>query len=425
MKISLVLYYDKPNRYSFNALVGAIESDDYFQDLKVSFVTHGDRLIAEIEEVLREYEKVVVGVSFATTQLWDTHAVMRKLRERYSCEILCIAGGPHPTGDPLGSLRMGFDIVVVGEGEATILDLLKNIERGEDFKDIRGIGFLDDQGKYRYTGRRPWIDLDKYPPFGIKSNKFGPIEITRGCPYACYFCQTPQILGGRPRHRSIDKICECVRVMKDKNLRDFRCITPNAFSYGSPDGKKLSISKVEELLSNIRGVLKTDGRIFFGSFPSEVRPEHVTKETLDLVLKYANNDNLIIGAQSGSQRVLNSCHRGHTVEDVFTAVDLTIKSGFKANVDFIFGLPEENEEDIRLTLEAMEKLGEMGARIHAHTFMPLPQTPFAKAPSGKISDDLRATIKRLVSKGEVYGDWKEQARIGENISNYLKSGKLS
>jgi len=141
-------------------------------------------------------------------------------------------------------------------------------------------------------------------------------------------------------------------------------------------------------------------------------------------LKYADNNNLIIGAQSGSERILELCHRGHAVEDVYRAVELTLKKGLKANVDFIFGLPGETEEDIRLTIKVMSDLVKMGARIHAHTFMPLPQTPFAKAPAGRIDKSIQKMIRELIPKGIIYGDWKKQERIAKKISRYLKTGKL-
>jgi B12-binding domain/radical SAM domain protein len=211
--------------------------------------------------------------------------------------------------------------------------------------------------------------------------------------------------------------------MKNKNLRDIRFITPNAFSYGSNDGKTLNMDKLEKLLASIREIIGLKGRIFMGSFPSEVRPEHVTKETIELILRYANNDNLVIGAQSGSQRILDLCHRGHTVEDVYRAVELTLKAGLKANVDFIFGLPGENEEDIKLTIKVINDLVKMGARIHAHTFMPLPQTPFAKAPAGKV-DKYISIIKKLASKGIIYGDWEKQEKIASKIAEYLKTDKV-
>lgn len=421
---AIVLYYTKQNKNSFNALVGALETKEFFDNLKIYFIGRENELILKLGSILKEHEKVIVGVSFFTTQLWDTHRIIKKLRNKYGNEPFYVAGGPHPTGDPLGTLRMGFDLVVSGEGEETLIELLQKIDNNENFTIVKGIAFIDAEGEYHFTGQRPPINLDNYPPFAIEHNKFGPIEITRGCPFRCYFCQTPHIAGGRVRHRSLENICKYVQIMKSKNLCDIRFITPNAFSYGSPDGKRLNISTLEELLSNIKEIIKPNGRIFLGSFPSEVRPEHVNKETIDLILKYADNDNLIIGGQSGSQRILDLCHRGHTVEEIYNAVQLTSKAGLKANVDFIFGLPEETEEDVKLTIKAMSDLVKMGARIHAHTFIPLPQTPFAKAPAGEINENITKMIKELIPKGIVYGDWNEQKRIAKKIAKYLRTGNL-
>jgi len=150
-----------------------------------------------------------------------------------------------------------------------------------------------------------------------------------------------------------------------------------------------------------------------GSFPSEVRPEHVTKETVDLVLNYADNDNLVIGAQSGSERILDHICRGHGVDEVRQAVKLTIDSGLKANIDFIFGFPHEKEEDKIRTLNLAKELASIGARIHAHTFMPLPGTPFKNMPPGKIESETKREIERLISVGQLYGQWHIQEKIAE------------
>ncbi|MFX1521018.1 MAG: TIGR04013 family B12-binding domain/radical SAM domain-containing protein [Promethearchaeota archaeon] len=424
--VALVCYYNKYTRFSFNALVGALETEEYFDSLNIYFISRENELISELRNIIKKHEKVIVGISFCTPQLWDTYRLIRKLREKYSNKPLYIAGGSHPTGDPLGTLKIGFDIVIRGEGEEALIEFLQKIDKNEYYSIVKGIAFIDDDGEYCYTGRRPPIDLDKYPPFAVKHNKFGYIEITRGCPYFCYFCQTPYLFGGRTRHRSIETICKYVEIMKNRNLTFIRFIAPSAFSYGSPDGKKLNLAKLEELLSNVSNIFHP-GSIFIGSFPSEVRPEHVTEETIDLVLTYAQNDNLIIGAQSGSQRILDLCHRGHTVEDVYNAVEITLKKGFKANVDFVFGLPEETEDDIELTIQVMSDLLKMGhgkVRIHAHTFMPLPSTPFEKAPAGKIDKNVRKTIKKLISKDIIYGNWREQEKIAKKIEDYLKTGTL-
>lgn len=422
--LAIIVLYDKQNKYSFNALIGALEIEDYFNDLKVFFVKDEENLKRKIGDILNDYEKIIIAISFATTQIWEINEVVRDIRKNFSNKVFLITGGPHPTGDPKGTLKFGFDLVVRGEGEETFIEFLKKIDSGEDWKTIKGIGFLNGENKYIYTGRRPWLDLNKYPPFAVKHEKFGPLEITRGCPYTCYFCQTPFIFGNRLRHRDIDNICKYIEILKTKNLTDIRFITPNSFAYWASNDKNVDLLKLEKLFNAIRSVLKEKGKIFIGTFPSEVRPEHVNEDTVNLVLKYADNTNLIIGAQSGSQRILDLCHRGHKVSDVYNAVRITQSHGLTANVDFIFGLPKETREDIKLTAKVMTDLAGMGAKIHAHFFIPLPQTPYAKERIGYINKDLRKTINKLLPRGIIYGDWEKQIEYAKRISKYIHTGEL-
>jgi len=422
--LALLLYYHKNNIYSFNALIGALESDEIVKDMDIFFISEKKELSKSIEDIIPRYNKVILAISFFTTQLWDIKNIVKSLNNHHRSKLILIAGGPHPTGDVLGTLKIGFDIVIIGEGEETFIELVHKIRNDETFSKVKGIGFLNDEKGYIFTGKRNKIDLNKYPPFPLKNKKFGAIEITRGCPYACYFCQTPHILGTRPRHRSIESICMYVEIMKKEKLKDIRFITPNAFSYGSIDGKTLNLTKLENLLINVKQIIKPEGRIFLGSFPSEVRPEHVTKETLALILKYADNDNIIIGAQSGSQRILNACNRDHTIEDIYHSVTLTLDSGLKAYVDFIFGLPNENNEDITLTINLMKDLAKLGARIHTHYFIPLPMTPFAKCPVSRIDKNLLNTVNSLIAAGKAFGSWEKQEKIAKKISKYLQTTKL-
>ncbi len=419
-KIAFVVFYQKKNIYSFNALIGALETVEELEDVKLYFVRGSENLDKELERICENHQKVVLGISFFTTQLWEINDLLQLLRAKYKERVLFIAGGPHPTGDPKGTLKMGFDIVVVGEGEETLIEILCNVKNNKNFDAIRGIAYFNKDKILITSKKRRWIDLDKYPPLPIKNVKFGAIEITRGCPFACYFCQTPYLLGTRPRHRSIKSICSAVSFMKTYGKTDIRFITPNAFSYGSPDGKSLKLPLLENLLIEITNIIKPKGKIYLGSFPSEVRPEHVTKESLGLVLKYASNDNIVLGAQSGSQKVLNSCNRGHSTNDVYNAVKLTLEAGLTPNVDFIFNLPNETEEDIDLTIDFMYKISDLGAKIHSHTFMPLPLTKFAYEDVKDVDEKIIKTISKLSSQGLAYGEWKKQEKLAKEISKYLK-----
>jgi radical SAM superfamily enzyme YgiQ (UPF0313 family) len=174
----------------------------------------------------------------------------------------------------------------------------------------------------------------------------------------------------------------------------------------------------------MRQTIGEKGRIFYGSFPSEVRPEHVTEETVALVKEYADNDNLVIGVQSGSQRMLDLCGRGHTVDDIFKAVTVIGNHGLKAYVDFIFGLPGETAADIDETLNVIKELVKQCASIHAHAFMPLPQTRFAQAQPQGIDRRTAAVLNNLISSGVAFGAWRQQERQALKIARYWQTGEL-
>lgn len=420
---ALALFYTRDNRYSFNALLGAIESS-HIENLDIYLIEDQEKLLKDLDEMLERYKKIILTFSFLTPQLWDIYRIIRLIKDRFKERIITLAGGPHPTGDPFGTLKMGFDIVIRGEGEETLIELLDKVINDEDYYNVNGISFLDRSDNFYSTGYREPVNLDQYIPFSLRFEKFNPIEVSRGCPFGCYFCQTPRIFGMTPRHRSIDRIVEYIKIMKERDLTDIRFIAPSIFSYGSCDGKTLNLDALDTLFSEIRKVIGPEGRIFIGTFPSEVRPEQVREETLELILKYGNNRNITIGAQSGSDRILELTHRGHTVSNVYSAVNTARKLGFNVNVDFIFGLPVETDLDIEETVKVIEDLVDVGVRIHAHTFLPLPQTPLGKFKPNEVSPKYKRILNRLLPKGVVFGYWREQEDLSNKIYRYLSTGEI-
>ena len=420
MDLAVAFFYKKSNRYGFNALAGALESrrEQELHELPLFFFRTEEELLSGVKELSEKHSKVVVALSFFTTQVWDVEPLVASLRATAS-NLFLVAGGPHPTGMPEKTLSMGFDAVCYGEGEETFPELLLALLREKELLSVKGLWLSTPNGPV-FTGRRRPVELGRYLPVSFKYRKFGPIEISRGCPYVCYYCQTPFMFGARQRHRPLEQVVEVISRMREFGLKDFRFITPNAFSYGSEDGKSVNLEALREFLAETKRAAGPGGRVFLGSFPSEVRPEHVTEETVSLVKEFASNDNLVIGAQSGSDRVLKLCHRGHTVEDVVRAVKVTVKAGLKANVDFIFGLPGETEEDVLETVKVMRELVKLGARVHAHTFMPLPQTPFAGKPAGKVHRKMEKLIRELLPSGVIFGNWREQELLAQKIERYLR-----
>ena len=384
----MIFYYHKLNSYSFNALAGAVDTDTELAGISIGIALTADDLRAHILEALKNHSRAIAAFSIMTCQFEETSRLIRQLRGEYNGRLIILAGGPHVTACPEEVLRAGADVVFRGEAETCFPLVLKALFQGKDCTPIQ------------YAGAP--ADLDRAFSFSPKRGMFGPIEITRGCAFACRFCQTSHIFGADLRHRSVEKIVRHAELLRSINRKVVRLLSPNAFSYGSPDGRKLNLGAVRELLAALRKSLPSDGRIIFAHFPSEARPEHITPETLSLLDEFADNDEIVIGAQSGSQRMLDACKRAHTVEDVISAVARARKHGYKIIVDFMFGLPGENDADIHESLSVMKEIVGMGARIHPHIFSPLPQTAFSNEPAGYISPVFLEAINEFRGRMAIY-----------------------
>jgi len=426
-KAKLLFWNTSLNRYSINALLGALENScELFDIIDIGFFIKTNDIYESIDD-LKKYEKVIVAFSFFTPQIWDVNNLITQLAPiRDELDIVFVAGGPHATGDPVRTVTtLGFDYALLGESEATFPIFILRIIEGISLTGLKGICYKDHDGNVINTGQSDPVDITKYTPVSLRFRRIGPVEITRGCPYGCSFCQTGHILGRCTRHRPTEQIYNILKAMKTElNASHFRAITPNALSYGSGNGVDLNLPELEKLLITVRKALGPGAKIHMGSFPSEVRPNNVTNESIGLLKRFVSNRDLVVGAQSGSERILKLSHRGHSVDDVYKAVEIITRHGFLANVDFIFGLPGETVEDAEMTVKMMSDLADMGARIHAHTFMPLPQTEFENAPYGRVKHQIRKMLRDLTPKGIVFGNWEEQARLSKKIHTYLAKGIL-
>ncbi len=395
--------YSSKNSYSIAALLPLVEAD-----------------------LARGPQDGIMLYSFATAQAEKVYAEVDRARAGGAVHALYIAGGPHASALPEEVLQH-FDFAVIGEGEETLPELLRAIEEGSDPAAVKGIAFRQGSGQDQYrpdqykqdqkdevkgregesritiTERRSPADLDRFPPF---SSILAPLEISRGCPWGCLYCATPRLFGSCMRHRSISVIERFAR-----RHRDIRFTSPNSLAYGS-DGRQPRLEKVEALL---RALSQQDKPIYFGTFPSEVRPEFVTEEALEIITRYCANDSLSLGGQSGSPAVLKRIGRGHGREEIESACDLCRDFGLAPQVDLIFGLPGESEEEQLQTIDLARWITGrgVGGRVRAHLFTPLPGTPLAEMSQAPLSDEVQACLGRLALEGRLTGSWRAAARGGK------------
>lgn len=386
-----------------NALAGAVEVHPASRGLPVSVARSPDAVVAAARAAVAAGRRPVVAWSFYTASFPEVARELAGIRASVADGgALHVAGGAHPAAEPAATLRAGFALVATGEGEETLPRLLGAVEEGGDPRGVPGLAWLDGDA-VRTSGRAPPVELDAFPPVAPRTGRAGPIEITRGCVWACRFCQTPFLFKARFRHRSLEAIRRAVRLHGEIRPVDVRFVTPSALSWGSPGGG-CDLAAVEALLATVREAAG-GRRVLFGTFPSELRPEHVSPAALALIRRFCDNRMVIVGGQSGSDRLLARMGRGHDAEAVRRATALALEAGFRPSVDFIFGLPGETEEDREATRRQMTTLARLGARVHAHAFDPLPGTPWRREPPGAIDAATAALLARLHRSGRAYGEW--------------------
>lgn len=413
--VAVVWAYRRTGKFAFHVLTGALETEPELAGRSIEFANGVDAVVAAVQRALVDGARVLVGWSFYSPDAAEMTAELQAVRARVADpRVLHVAGGVHASAEPEATLRAGFDLVAIGEGERTIRDLVACLQQDGEPRALPGIASLS-ADRLRKNGRADRIALDDFPPFGPGHGRFGPIEITRGCIYACRFCQTPYFAGANFRHRSVDNIRHWVRYLVGRGFRDFRFLTPTALSYGT-FGPEPDLAALEALLASVRGEIGPDRRLWFGTFPSEVRPEHVTPASLQLLRRFVSNRALIVGGQSGSDAVLAHSARGHDAAAVERAVALCVEHGFVPHVDFLLGLPEESGADVDATLAMMDRLVARGAKVHGHTFLPLPGTPFRRSAPGALEPGVRQRLRQLASKGQLYGQWEQQEAIAATMA---------
>ncbi|PWR73197.1 TIGR04013 family B12-binding domain/radical SAM domain-containing protein [Methanospirillum lacunae] len=338
---------------------------------------------------LHGYHLVSSSIPGGDVTLYSLNSIQAPgyLDEISDASCITVVGGPHATAC-YEELVDVADYVVVGEGEFTVPRLLDRIEHG--LSPPPGVATRDGLVQVDHS-----VLLDAYPSF---SEYKGYIEISRGCPYACQYCQTPCIFGHRMRHRSLDSIRELA-----KHFKQIRLVTPNALAYGS-DGRHLELGKVERLMK----ILKNDGdrELYFGTFPSEVRPEWITEESVELIRTFCDNKKLHMGVQSGSDAVLSRLCRGHSCADALSALDHIRDGGLVPVVDVIFGFPDETDEEQEETVSLVREVCKSGF-VHAHRFIPLPGTPLAGTRSTPVIPEAEVALGSLALAGKVTGSWND------------------
>ncbi len=363
------------NKHSIRALLAAYEK--WFPEKDYYVLAPQDAF-----DFLEEDDLVLFSFLTGTSSAYVDYVTRLKAKLP---KINTVCGGAHASARSEDMLKY-FDGVCTGEGEESIKDIIEMAHSGR----VEGI----------ITGKKV-LNLDEYRIFPRKMVSLGPIEIVRGCPSGCAYCQTPQLFRGKLRHRSIDFIVEEIKfALSRKGFADVRFIAPDASSYQYNKG--INLEAIESLLYHVRNTIGNNGKLFYGTFPSELDPSGVSKELVDLLVKYCDNKQIVLGLQSASHDMQKIMHRRSGLAETEKAVELFLYQNFEIVVDLIFGLPYETEETYEETYKFIEKW-KGRVTIHSHPFDPLPGSKWQYELPTEVPAKLVKAVKSLEGIGRVFG----------------------
>src|SRR6202166_1329041 len=268
-----------------------------------------------------------------------------------------VVGGPEPGAYIREYLEAGADVVVLGEGEVTMENLLPVLPAGEQsaLAAVSGIAFLDESGRVCQRAARaqiadidaqPWparntVDVQRYVETWRKAHGKGSLSFitARGCPYHCRWC-SHQVFGKTHRRRKPIAVVDEVEWLLDTYQPDMVWIADDVFT--------IHHGWLRAYAAEMR---RRGLRIPFECIS---RGDRVTAEVADLLAELGCF-RLWIGSESGSQKILDSMQRGVTVQQVQAAVDLCKARGIQAGMFLMWGYEGEELEDIEATIEHVKR----------------------------------------------------------------------
>ena len=320
--------------------------------------------IDEIEKMVKEFSPDMIGVSL---NLYFTQGGYQ-LSERLSkLRIPLVAGGPHIKACPEEALRHNYDIVINGEGEETIVEVIDYLEGKRSIDQINGISYKDDGGNIIRNPDRGLIpDLDTVPfmdrkLFDINNYKdtsggffWYPVFSSRGCPFQCTFCcvSTRKI-----RQRSPENVCDEIEFLR----RDLG-VTHIAFMDDIfTANKKWLFTFLNEIKA----------RSITIAWNCESRVDTVDEEML-IKMKAGGCSGLLLGVESADPETLTNIKKRNTLEDIERALSLIAKIGFQmVKLNFIFGFPWEKKAHIINSTRLIKKYSKRLRIIHG-IVIPIP-----------------------------------------------------
>ncbi|MCB0770593.1 MAG: B12-binding domain-containing radical SAM protein [Flavobacteriales bacterium] len=381
------LYRSDPKQWAdqrpyppLGTLLAAAVLRDAGHDVRV-FDTGLCRSSKELDPVLLTWEPEVLvihddGFNYLTKMCLTVmrEAAFRMIQAGRSSECFIVVNSSDATDHFADYLRAGADAVILGESEMTLKEMLDRWSGRSRWQEVHGIAWLEGDDVIRTAPRPVMRDLDSLPlpawdlidlePYRViweRSQGIFSLNMatTRGCPFKCNWCAKP-IYGNRYNSRTPEHVVQEIELLLKDHGPGHIWFADDIFGL-----KPGWVQRFREVLED-RGVTiryKIQSRVDL----------LLENDTIDALVD-SGLEEVWVGAESGSQRILDAMDKGIRVEQIHEATDLLRSKGVRVCFFLQFGYLDETEEDVESTIRMVEELlpDDIGVSIS----YPLPGTRF-------------------------------------------------
>lgn len=311
----------------------------------------------EIINQLAVADPQFIGISVFTA-MYSKSRQLADLIKMQLPHVKIVFGGPHVNAlykEVMEEVPY-VDYCVYGEGEFTMLELVKSENAVEALEDIRGLCYRD-KGKVIVTAERPFLeDLDLLPfpardllPFMSYTapqslgggKKFTIVISSRGCPFKCQYCVCQRTWKRQRRRSAINILSEIEMLYRDYGIRKLR-FEDDLFTLDKKWATEICNGLIEKKLNKI--IWETNAKV------GTLSPE------LLKIMKRANCKSITLGLEFGTQRLLDMAQKGIKIEAMYETVKMIKNAGIQAKGSFMMGYPTETKKEIEETIKLSQEL---------------------------------------------------------------------
>lgn len=303
------------------------------------------------EDLERINQSDYLLLSSITRTIFQTRE-LALLCKKNNPSVTIIVGGPHATFAPKSILEWA-DVVVRGEGDKTIIELLDKLEKKESLKTVKGISFNSGGNVINNPDREFLTEKElsalPFPEYSLYPAKtVGVVSTSRGCPYACNFCSVTKLYGYRYRRKSNEHILKEI----DSTLKHFKDIffTDDNFAAKKSETKELLRTLIDHRTKGTGYSCQLSINSAFTSFQNN----EIDTEFIGL-LKTLGVFTVYLGIESVNEETLKSFNKPATVERNKLAVKAFREGGLWVHGMMIIGGDGDTEQSLKETLSWAEQ----------------------------------------------------------------------